>query len=251
MNTPPKIFYENRFMDAVPVASSTAAGDYHVLNLREWKAYTFWKPLALPATITVDCGADKAADYANLWAHNLGSMGCTAEVRHSTDNFAANDVLAATVTPADDRDLKLEFASIARRYWRWRFTGANLPTIAIAPIGVALVFPRRLQQGFGPVDRAVKGQFNITESGHPIERVKAYTEWAGTAAMRNIPQSWVRDSFLPAWAAHLENRPFGFSWDPTDHPTELYLCQGPDQFPAPHGAGEFCDFSLSLRARTS
>lgn len=56
----PKFLYDSRFDDATPVASSTAAGDFNVLNLRDWRPYTWWKPSAMPATVTVDRGTSIA-----------------------------------------------------------------------------------------------------------------------------------------------------------------------------------------------
>lgn len=91
----PKILYDNRFADANPVASTTAAG-YNVLNLRDWRPYTWWQPTALPATVTVDCLIARAADYALLWGHSLHDAQASIQVRGSTDNFASSDVLVAS-----------------------------------------------------------------------------------------------------------------------------------------------------------
>lgn len=252
MNGFPKILYDNRLADAAPVASSTAAGaEYHVLNLRDWKPFTFWKPAALPATITVNCGAARSADYAAFFAHNFFTGGNTVEIRHSTDNFAANDVVAATITPGNNKDFFATFAAISRQYWRIRIANGVAPTLAIAAIGAALDFPRRPQQGFGPVNRRVVGQFNVTEGGHPIENVKAFSEWRQDVQFRAVDQAWVRNTLLPAWDAHLENKPFGFAWDPVDHATELYLCTADNALPTPHGTGQHCNVQLGLRARVN
>ena len=97
----PKIFHDNRLDDATPAASTTAAG-YNVLNLRDWRPYTKWQPTALPATVTVDCATAKAADYAVIWGHDLFTQGATLEIRGSTDNFAASNVLVATKTPTSN-----------------------------------------------------------------------------------------------------------------------------------------------------
>jgi hypothetical protein len=52
----PRLLYDNRLADAAPVASSTAAGDFNVANLADFRPYTWWKPAAMPATVTVDRG---------------------------------------------------------------------------------------------------------------------------------------------------------------------------------------------------
>src|SRR3990172_8530193 len=87
-NNYPKILYDNRLKDATPVASSTAAGDFNVLNLRDWKAFTWWKPQSLPATVTVDCGVARAADYAFVYGHDLVSSHAAIAIEASNDNFA-------------------------------------------------------------------------------------------------------------------------------------------------------------------
>jgi hypothetical protein len=57
----PIVLYDNRFDDGTPAATDTAAG-YSVLNIRDWKTYTFWKGTAAdPMYLTVDCGAGTIA----------------------------------------------------------------------------------------------------------------------------------------------------------------------------------------------
>lgn len=87
--TYPKLLFDNRMGDGTPVASTTET-DYDVLNLRDWRPYTFWKPTALPATVTVDCGADRAADYALIWGHTLHDAKAAVVVRGSDNDFVTS-----------------------------------------------------------------------------------------------------------------------------------------------------------------
>jgi len=242
----PKILYESRFMDAVPVASSTAAGNFNVLNLRDFRPYTQWKPAAMPATVTVDSGAAKSADYCAVYGHDLFTQGATLEVRRSTDNFAANDVLVATILPASNDPFILQFASVSFRYWRIKVTGATAPSLAIAALGVALEMPRRLREGFDPVGRVVKGQYNQSVKGHPLGRAVLYEEWSEALQFKNLTWTFIRTSWLAAWRAHLRGNPWIFVWDPTDHASEIFLVAAKDQFKTPHHVGEFADLSLDV-----
>ncbi|MEW6332091.1 MAG: hypothetical protein AB1560_11595 [Pseudomonadota bacterium] len=243
--TPPKIFWDNRFKDAVPVASSTAAG-YDVLNIRDFYPFTWHKFVAMPGTITVNCGSVKSADSLYVHGHDLGTQGATVEVRRSNDNFAANDVLVASHTPADDEPFLLQWASVSNQYWRLRFTGATAVMIAIAALGVALAFPRYLALGFDPLARTPKGSNNRTEKGHPLGNVIEFEEWSAQMTFNRILQSWVRDTFKPAWKAHLRSQPFGLAWDPADHADELYLVASDRGFNAPPISGDLCNLSFKV-----
>lgn len=228
----PIALFDNRLADAVPLASSTAAG-FAALNLIDFRAYTFWKPAAMPAWVTVNCGVNKNIDSIAILGHDLATQGCTVEVRSSTDNFAASDVLQWTDTPVFDEPLLLAGNTVGgMRYWRLRVTGPSAPTIAIAVFGERLTFPRRLVQGFDPIGRESVGDTNVSEKGHPLGRDVQFETWKASLDFRRIDGAWLRSTFLPAWQAHLRGKPWIFSWDPDDHPDEARLVMCGDAFKA-------------------
>lgn len=243
----PKFLYDNRFNDAVPVASSTAAGDFNVLNLGDWRSYTWWKPAALPATIRVNCGAGKDANAFAVYGHQLGSSGSTIECRKSTDAFVANDVLVATKTPADDKPFIVTFNLTNSQHWELKVSGGAPSPIAIAPIGVTLDMQRRLQIGFDPTKRTVIGDAILSEKGHPLGSYFDFEGWAQTLAFRKITWAWYRATFLPAWKAQLRGKPVLFAWDSVDHADELYLVQAGPELNSPTSTGEFLDLAFDVR----
>lgn len=244
----PHIFYDNRLADATVVASSTASG-YAAANVADWRAYSWWKPAALPATLTVDCTAPRAADYALVYGHDLYTQGCTVEVRGSTDNFAASDVLVATSTPTSNDPLLLLFASASYRYWRVRITGAGAaPALAIAAIGARLELPSWLPQPFDPVGRQIMGQSNRNERGQALGRVIEFESWKEQIKLERVTWSWLRSTWLPAWRAHLRSTPFVFGWEVDLYPTDLKLVTAGDKFDTPHYSGSTCDLTLDLEA---
>jgi hypothetical protein len=242
----PKFLYDNRFADATPVASSTAAGDYNVLNLRDWRPYTWWKPSAMPATVTVDAGSAKAADYALIYGHDLFTQGATVEVRSSTDNFSASDVLQASSTPASNDPVLLTFNSASFRYWRLRFTGATAPSIAIGVIGAALESTEYFDGEFDPVRRRVHATTNRNENGHPLGRAVLFESWEHQLKLPNVAWSWARDTFIPAWKSHLRGSPFGFVWESALYPGDVHLVQAGDDLRVPHRAGSLCDVIIDV-----
>jgi hypothetical protein len=246
--TNPLALYDSRLNDAAPVASSTATG-FDVLNLRDYRPYTWWKPSAIPATVTVDCGASVAADYLAVYAHELGSTGCTIEVRKSSDNFAANDVLVATYTPTDDKPIVVLFTSTSSRYWRLRITTGTAPQMAIALLGRRLEFTEGLDDGFDPLGRETRAQYNVSVKGQPLGKVINYEEWSETIQIPLVTWSWLRDTFLPAWEAHLRSEPWLFSWNPDSYPKETWLVAATGGFKGPHRPGSYADLSIPVSGR--
>ncbi len=243
----PKILHDNRLDDGTPVASTTAAG-FSVLNLRDFRPYTWWKPTALPATVTVDCGSAKSVDYWSVYGHDLFTQGSTIELRGSTDNFSASDVLLDTVTPSNNKAFARYINSASYRYWRLRVTGPTPPSLAIAVLGQVLDVPMYLQDGFDPIGRKVIGISNRSMDGHPLGRTIKYEQWEEQLKFQLISWSWLRDSFAVAWTAHLRDDPWLFVWDPTGHPFEIFLVMVKDQFKSPHKIGSLCDLTLDVVA---
>lgn len=241
------ILYDNRFADGTPVASTAADGDFDAKNINDFRPYTWWQPTVLPATITIDCGPAKAADYCVVYGHDLGAQGATLEVRYSTDNFAADDNLAATITPTDDKPFLLTFTEQTKQYWRITITGTTMPSLAIVAVGSKLELPRRLRLGFDPLGRTVHGTVNRSDKGQPLGQSVRYEEWSQPLALRNVTWTWLRDTFLVAWDAHLKITPWIFVWDPTDHADEIYHVSSAKGFKAPTKPGQYCDLSLNMK----
>lgn len=245
----PHIFFDNRLADATPVASSTAAGGgYAAANLGDWRAYTCWKPSALPATVTVDCGAPVAADYALVHGHDLFSKGCTVEVRASTDNFAASNVLLATLTPTSDKPLAALFNTATYRYWRLVVDGADEPAIAIAAIGQRMELPTWFPQPFDPLGRKVVGQTNRNEQGHALGKAIKFQSWKEKVKLERVPWSWAHDTFAPAFDAHLMSTPFALAWELDIFPSDIKLINPIESYETPHYSGSTCDVTFDVEA---
>jgi len=240
----PKLLHDNRLEDATPVASTTATG-FAVINLTDFRPYTWWKPSSVPATVTVDCATAKAVDYWGLAGHNLFTVTGSVQLRGSTDNFSASDVLVDSVTPGSDAAFMRYITSTSYRYWRLTFTGA-VPTVAIALLGAALTFPRGIQIGFDPIGRKTEAVYNISSKGYPLGSVVNFESYEFDIDMRYLLATWVRTTFKAAWEAHLNSTPFVFAWDPTDHIAELYLVWAKSGFKTPHQPESYADLNLKL-----
>lgn len=242
----PRIYYDNRFADGTPVASTTAAGDFDVLNLIDFRSGSFWKPTALPATVTIDCGSAAAASSIVVWGHDLFTQGATLEVRGSTDNFVSSNVLVDTYTPTNNKPFVRSWSSVSYRYWRERITGVTMPSIAITCLGVPLTLPVYLDDSFDPLRSNPEGVFNRSVKGHPLGRVTEYEEWSQNLPLKLVTKAWLRATWEPAWDAHLRDNPFVFGWDVDSYPTELRLVTVKDGFSSPHHFGDWADLGCDI-----
>lgn len=244
----PLVLYDNRFADGALAASSTAAGDYAVANLIDWRPYTWWKPDVLPAVVDVDCGSARSADYLAVYGHMLGTSGSTLNLQAADDAaFSINSIVAASIAPADDRPFVVTFTTVTRRYWRLYIDNGVASPLAVVAAGQRLTLPRRLRAGFDPTSRTPQGKFNRSMKGHPLGSVTDFEEWSDLLRWRNVRWDWIRATWQPAWDAHLKNLPWLFAWDPTDHPSELYLVDSSRGYKTPIGNGTFADLELQVR----
>lgn len=243
----PKLYFDNRFADATPVASTTAAGDYAAANIADRRPYTWWKPSAMPATVTVDCGSAKAADYALIFGHDLKTKSASIEIRASTDNFSASDVLIASSTPADDNLLLLTFASASYRYWRFKVTGSAAPSVAIVMIGAAFTMPDYLEAPFDPLGRSVVGSGNDNDNGWPLGSIVDYEQYQQTLNFGFVSWSWIRGTWLPKWKSDIRGKPIFFGWNPDVYANEIYLVTAGLNFSTPHEGDSIARISFNVK----
>ncbi|HAF43438.1 MAG TPA: hypothetical protein DCK83_00450 [Gallionellaceae bacterium] len=183
--------------------------------------------------MTVDCGSAKSADCLGIFNHDLFTGGCTVEVRGSTDNFAASDVLVHSYTPSANTPFIRDFTAVSYRYWRLRITGSSAPTLTIVAIGAGLEFPVRLPYGFDPLSRKAFGQMNISEEGLPLGKSTMFEQWAQQLNFQHVENTWLRATFLPAWKAHLRDKPFLFAFDLSNYAGEIYLVASDGDYKSP------------------
>lgn len=244
----PKIFYDNRLDDGTPVASTTATGDYDVLNVRDMRPYTWHKGTALPFTITVDCGSAKTADYWAVYGHDLNTQAADIELRGSTDNFAASNVLIDSLTPADDEPFLREFNQASYRYWRFTVpAGATAnPSFAILMVGDKLTLPVFVNEGFDPIGVKLVGNINRSQKGHPLGRVIQYEDWEQNLNFPLVTWAWLRSTWEPAWINNLRSKPFIFSWEHDNYAGEIRLVNIQGQYLTPHKAGAYADLVFTI-----
>lgn len=244
----PKLLFDNRFADAIPVASTTAAGNYAAANIADMRAYTWHKPTGLPYTNRVNCGSAKAANFALVYGHDLFTQSATFEVRASTDNFVTSNVLIATVIPISNKPFLVEFGSASYQYWGYNITGpvGNAPSIAIALIGTAFIMPKFLTGGFDPMGKKSIQQTNYNENGHPLGKIIDFKQKSQTLLFNGVLWSWLRSTWDSAWDKSIAGSPIIIAWDSVNYPAEIQLGTVSDEYAAPHQPGGIADLSFGF-----
>jgi len=223
-NAKPTILAESRLLDGTPEATDTASG-YDVLNIRDYRPYTFWVAASSGTKyITVDCGAAAAADALAVIGHNLYTADATVSVESSGNGSDWTERLTG-FTPSSDEAFLKAFTSVSARYWRIKIvTAATAAEIAVAMIGSRLTFERYPRNNFDPAPEKVAAETARSKTGQLLGAVLKYVSLDVTVSFQRLTPSWVSDTFKPVWDDYLSQLlPFFWAWDITNHADEVYF----------------------------
>lgn len=136
---------------ATLTASAGSDANFPLTNLQDRRHSTQWKSGGTTnnQTLTMDLVTARAVDSILIANHNLTATGITSlEIRYSTDNFVADNNLAATITSFSGDPIYASFTSQTKRYWRLVFVKATAlsvaPQIGMIFIGKVVTLPRYL-----------------------------------------------------------------------------------------------------------
>lgn len=122
-----RLYYPN-LIDAYSAITGTsqASSDLGYANIATEHPSKIWRTGTSTATesVTIDLGSAMAATAAIIYAHTILNTDSTIQIRGSTDNFAASNVLAGTFTWSNG-PMVVVFNSASFRYWRIIFTKAS------------------------------------------------------------------------------------------------------------------------------
>jgi len=223
-NAKPLILYDNRFEDADPTATDTET-DYNVLNLIDWRDYTFWQAdSAGTKYIKVDCGAAATADTLAIAGHNFYTASANLSLASSTDDSCWTERVPEFTVDTDDVLMKT-FTLVSVRYWRLKIvTAAVAAKMAILAVGQRLDFERYPYGDFDPDHEEIVADTEVSKAGYLLgTTIRHYPRSIGLQ-FKNLTPTWCKNSFYPAWVDHLSlMKPFFFAWEITNHPLEVYL----------------------------
>ena len=250
---PPSTLYNTLLDYGTPVSSVQEDSGYSVLNVRDWRTYTYWRVTgAGPFYITVDCGSARLADTLAIISHNLGSIAATVSLECSSDNFAAETIVAlAGFVPGTDKIIYKTFASQTRRYWRLKITlaASASPRIGVLCFGQRLEFPEQPEAPFDPIPQKVQSDSNVSQKGNLLGVTIDFIEINPRPQWKGLDPAWIKNYFDPFWDNHASQcKPFFWAWEPGEHADEVFLLSIQPNFTLdrPYESGRSRHLSLDM-----
>jgi hypothetical protein len=215
--------------------------------------YDKWRPnvTGTTAALSFDFGTSRAIGFAAIAAHNAETHAATVELQTSPDNSAWTTVESAVA-----------FAGVmafrvtgSARYWRFNFTGltaSDALSVGVAFMGLELIIPRRLYQGFAPIitPTEVQLQSNVSVGGELLGSSVITRGSTLSANITLVPPAFIRGADFKAFqTAFGEGKGFFFAWRPAKYPEDVHYCWRDGAVIRPDNSGPLDFMSLSINAR--
>jgi len=129
-------FFPGQLQSITFTMSETEDASYPLANLQNDLPTELWRSSNVNnnQSLILDFGADKSCDFVILEGHNFASMVGVSLQAADDAAFSVNATTpVADLTGVSGR-IKVEFASVTRRYWRLRFTNTNSITPELGQI---------------------------------------------------------------------------------------------------------------------
>lgn len=217
----PSVLFGNVFAQGALVASSAAA-DGFAANALGPQTFDFWKPTAMPATLTVTLAAAATVDALALVAHDLAARAVAVTLAYSVTDVSGF-LTVGTFTPPDADTNLLLFPAVTGRRFRLSLAGATAPAIGVAMLGRRLVFPADVQPPYRPL--ALSGRVDVigaqSLSGQHLGNRWRRRAASGAVNLSAMPRDWFDGADALAFADHYNTgKPFVWSADPAGLPRD-------------------------------
>lgn len=225
------------------VFADSADSNYPVSNIANPATHLFWKTASTSdQVITLTTGTTDPIDYLAIAAHNFGSLGTPVSVGYyDTSSPPVWTELVAESMLANDSPVLFRFSAQILTRISLRFNpNGNFPQIAVMYVGKLLVLPRKLYQGFAPINyaRVAKVTNGRSEAGNFLGRIVLQEFVKDTVPLSLIDPTYFRDH-IAEFLVDSKERPFFIAWRPQTYPLEVGYCHMTnDPLPineAPHG----------------
>jgi hypothetical protein len=243
MNSFPVLAWNNLLgADPGPVIThSPDAEGYPFANVSDWRDYTKWQSSETGELfVKLDASAlpDQAVsvDTLAIAGHNLHGAGVTGLALQWSDDDETYYDCFTPLDPADDRVIFRRFGEESRRFFKLIIPSgySDPPEFGLLFIGLSTEVPAFPDSGFDPDAQECEAAAEYSKEGRLLGIAAKYRRREIKASFSRLPAAFIRDQWLPFFAAHAE-KPFFFAWDPTGKPDEAYLVRlASPKFEAPY-----------------
>lgn len=231
---------------ATNITATTQDPNHPATNMANPATHLFWRvgsasPAPTYQYITVS-GYDDNFDYAAIARHNLGSLQIPIAIGYMDTSSPPQFVtLIPELLLTDDGPVMFRFAEQALGNVTIRIQPGSLAAqIAVVYCGKLLVLPRKVYQGFAPINhsRIARVTNGKSEAGNFLGRIVLQEFVKSTMPLSLIDPTYFRAHITQFLTASKET-PFFIAWRPQTYPFEAGYCHMiNDPLPtneAPHG----------------
>lgn len=232
------------------VTGSTSQSGYEAVNVTDQGTSLSWKPVSMPANLTVDLGSAQEVDGAGLAAHTLATSATTLHIEYSSDNVSWTS--AGSILPVSNEEMFILFSPITARYWRVRFTG-GIPSVGVLFLGKRFVFPHVPTIEYRPLNhaRVYEKFFNDSLGGNFINN-RVRSAGAETEVDMGFVTRNYADTALPAFEVpYNKGMCFFYASCPDKYPLDVGYCRAGgqnDTVQVDYIDGQYANLSFTLRA---
>lgn len=240
------------------VAGRIAANLWNPDTSSLWEGETVTDTPSVETTqyITLINTNNSAVDYVGVARHNLGTVGFTYTIQHSTDAGGSwSDVTDPRVIVTDDAiiDYFDELTSDQFRIKLYKTADGDPvtitgPIIAHIKLGRALVLQRRIYAGYTPgtINKRVKKINNGSESGQYLGAIITRSYYLAECQQQNNTPEFVR-TYIKPFIDHVNGHTaddgtapctFFFAWRPGDYPEEVVYAWTDDDISPKNQSGD-------------
>jgi hypothetical protein len=251
------IGYDNLYlrMLATVVANAEDTGQTGALAV-SWLTYSGgWQATGVGVktlTVSFPLVGEDANSY-GVYKHNLGTLGLTVKLQHSSDGVAWTDLIGSAKVPANDEAIFFIGATINAKFWRIHIAGllaGETLIIGQAFIGPSLRVFAPPEAGFTPPNLGLNSDFITSRSdgGDFLGRSLIRKGSKSGFLITNVAAAWVRSDWLPL-IKEVEKHPFYYGWDNVNHADEVAFCYTDGKITVPrYESSLFFNVSLNFIA---
>lgn len=199
------------------LTASTAAVGYPASNVKREATDAWWKPTAIPATLTLTLPETRKADYIGIASHDLA--GFTIKYEY---NDGASWVEIEEFLQPDNSTIMLIHTEVLAAQYRLTISGTgDVPRVGVVYIGKALAMQQPIYGGFTPpISPDVETRGNQSDAGQFLGVSVIRKTQPFSASWQHLTAPWFRKNMLP-FLQTFETRPAFVSWRPADFPDEV------------------------------